>query len=218
MSMLRVVMWGIALFGVSFALLACSGDDSKPQFETRGVSAPTGFCAADPRSVAEAEKISDIDEGNGCGVRNAWSATALGGVALDKPNVFNCATVYTASKWMMDVVQPAAQENFGSRVVKIDVPSAYACRSRNSVRGAKLSEHGFGNAIDVSRFTLEDGRRIDVLTGWYGDQDSRQFLRTVRGEACGRFFTVLGPGSDYHHRDHIHMDLQRQRGGGPYCH
>jgi hypothetical protein len=216
--MLRNVLWGVAICGVSLGLLACSGDDSKPRFETRGVSSPNGYCAADPRSVAEAQKISDIDEGNGCGVRNAWSATALGGVTLDKPQTFNCATVYTASKWLMDVVQPAAEQSFGSRVVRIDVPSAYACRSRNSVRGAKLSEHGFGNAIDVSRFTLEDGRRIDVLTGWNGDSDSRTFLRTVRSEACGRFSTVLGPGSDVHHRDHIHMDLQKQRGGGPYCH
>ena len=215
---MRKILAGVALSIVCFALLACSNDDNKPQFQTRGVMQPTGYCAADPRSVAEAEKISDIDEGNGCGVRNAWSATALGGVALDKPEILNCATVYTASKWLMDVVQPAAEQSFGSRVVKIDVPSAYACRPRNNVRGAKLSEHGLGNAIDVSRFTLADGRSIDVLNGWYGDSDSRQFLRTVRGEACGRFSTVLGPGSDAYHRDHIHMDLQPQRGGGPYCH
>lgn len=216
--MLRKVVWGLALSIASMALLGCSSDNDKPQFRTRGVAQPTGYCAADPRSVADAQKISDFNEGNGCGVRNAWQATSLGGVALNTPQIFNCATAYTASKWLMDVVQPAAEQNFGSRVVKIDVPSAYACRSRNSVRGAKISEHGFGNAIDVSRFTLEDGRRIDVLNGWNGDSYSRQFLRTVRSEACGRFSTVLGPGSDAHHRDHIHMDLQRQRGGGPYCH
>jgi hypothetical protein len=215
---MRKVVWAVALGVISIGMLACSGDEKKPQFKTSGVSAPNGYCAADPRSVAEVQKIPDIDEGNGCGVQNAWQARALGGVALNSPQIFNCATVYTASKWMMDVVQPAAQENFGARVVQITVPSAYACRSRNNVRGAKLSEHGFGNAIDVSRFTLEDGRQIEVQTGWFGSSDTKQFLRTVRDEACGRFSTVLGPGSDYHHKDHIHLDLQRQRGGGPYCH
>ena len=215
---MRKVVSGLALSIAGLVLLACSSDENKPQFQTRDVAQPTGYCAADPRSVAKVEKISDIDQGNGCAVRNAWAATALGGVALNGPQVFNCATVYTASKWLMDVVQPAAEQNFGSRVVKIDVPSAYACRPRNNVRGEKLSEHGFGNAIDVSRFTLEDGRNIDVLTGWNGASDSRQFLRTVRSEACGRFSTVLGPGSDPHHRDHIHMDLQQQRSGEPYCH
>ncbi len=215
---MRQVFAAFTLAAMSFGLAACSGGDNQPQFRTTGVRAPTGYCAADPRSVANVQKIADIDEGNGCQVSNAWSATGLGGVALDKPQILNCATAYTASQWLTDVVQPAAQANFGARVVQIDVPSAYACRPRNNVRGAKLSEHGFGNAIDVSRFTLEDGRTIDVLHGWSGSADERQFLRTVRSEACGRFSTVLGPGSDPHHRDHIHLDLQQQRGGGPYCH
>jgi hypothetical protein len=214
----RVCVRVWALCAISLAVFGCSSEESKPRFVTRGVHQPTGYCAADPRTVADVVKIEDFSEGNGCGVRNAWQATALAGVALDDAKVFNCATIYTASKWLKDVVQPAAEQNFGARVVKISVPSAYACRSRNNVRGAKLSEHGMGNAIDVSQFTLEDGRSFDVASGWNGPSDQRHFLRTVRGEACGLFSTVLGPGSDRHHRDHIHLDLQRQRGGGAYCH
>ena len=96
--------------------------------------------------------------------------------------------------------------------------ASYACRGRNNARGAKMSEHGFGNAIDISAFTLESGRKVSVLADWNGDRDAKKFLRQVRGEACGEFATVLGPGSDAHHRDHIHLDLQNRRSGNAYCH
>jgi hypothetical protein len=75
------------------------------------------------------------------------------------------------------------------------------------------------NAIDIAAFTLADGEEINVLDDWYsGPSENRAFLRAIRSEACGPFHTVLGPGSDAAHRDHIHLDLQKERGGGPYCH
>ncbi len=80
-----------------------------------------------------------------------------------------------------------------------------------------MSEHGFGNAIDIAGFTLESGRKVMVLDGWNGRGDERKFLRQVRAEACGPFMTVLGPGSDAHHRDHLHLDLQHRRSGSRYC-
>ena len=59
--------------------------------------------------------------------------------------------------------------------------------------------------------------RSSVEEGWSGDADERGFLRVVRSEACGDFSTVLGPGSDSHHRDHFHLDLQERRSGSSYC-
>ena len=198
-------------------LAGCSSEESKPRFETRGVRQASGYCAIDPRTVADAEKIDDFSEGNGCGVRNAWRVSAIGGVALDGTKTMNCATIYAASRWLEEVVQPAAESAFGSRVTRINVPSTYACRPRNNVRGAKLSEHGMGNAIDISTFALNDGRSVNVEQGWFGRSDERRFLQTVRSEACGRFNTVLGPGSDAYHKNHIHLDLQQHRNGGTYC-
>src|SRR5262249_6788167 len=83
-------------------------------------------------------------------------------------------------------------------------------------RGARMSEHGFGNAIDISSFTLADGRRITVKQGWRGDDDERAFLREIRKDACAEFMTVLGPGSDSHHGDHFHLDLANRRSGKAY--
>ena len=79
----------------------------------------------------------------------------------------------------------------------------------NHVSGARLSEHGYANALDISRFTLESGEVITVKGGWYGTERERGFLRTVHNGACENFTTVLGPNYDANHRDHFHMDLAR---------
>jgi hypothetical protein len=119
--------------------------------------------------------------------------------------------------WLEDQVQPAAQKSFGESVVSIDVAASYACRARNNKSGARMSEHGYGNAIDIAAFTLESGRKVTVLDGWRGGTDERRFLRGVHEAACGEFRTVLGPDADRHHRDHFHLDLQNRRNGSSYC-
>lgn len=214
-------MRGVLLLGCGVAVAAllsgCSDDKPRKVFETQGLVPPAAFCAADPRRFADAAKISDIDEGNGCFVHNAYRVASVSRVSFNQSAVMNCNMVTTAAAWMENSVQPAAEDAFGQRVVAVDVPSSYACRPRNNVRGAKLSEHGMGNAIDISAFVLEDGTRVSVKQGWFGARAEKAFLRQVRGEACGPFKTVLGPGSDSHHNDHLHMDLQRHRSGGSYC-
>jgi hypothetical protein len=82
------------------------------------------------------------------------------------------------------------------------------------VDGARLSEHGHANAIDISAFVLADGRSIDVKNGWWGHLADRTFLRAVHGGACEIFTTVLGPAHDFNHRDHFHLDLARHGRGG----
>jgi hypothetical protein len=75
---------------------------------------------------------------------------------------------------------------------------------------AHISEHAFGNALDIAAFTLADGRRITVKGGWRGMPEEQGFLRDVQGAACQQFNTVLAPGSNVHHEDHIHVDLMRR--------
>ncbi|HEU0133384.1 MAG TPA: extensin family protein, partial [Allosphingosinicella sp.] len=90
----------------------------------------------------------------------------------------------------------------------------YSCRPVNGRPGARLSEHGRSNAVDIAAFVLADGRRISVLAGWNGgDEDVRRFLRDIHKAGCRRFGIVLGPDADSFHRDHLHFDM----GQGPYC-
>jgi hypothetical protein len=87
----------------------------------------------------------------------------------------------------------------------------------NGNPSAHISEHAFGNALDVAAFTLADGRRITVKDGWHGLPEEQGFLRDVQGAACQRFNTVLAPGSNAYHYDHIHVDLMRRSSRPVIC-
>ena len=202
--------------GLGLLVAACSFGG--PGFTTRGLIAPTAQCAVDPSSFGVGEQLTPFDEGNGCGIPNPWRMVSMSGVELSRPATLNCGEVAAVDDWLNATVQPAAARDFGERVVGIDVAASYSCRARNNHRGARMSEHGFGNAIDISGFTLADGRKVTVEHGWSGRSDERTFLREVRKQACGEFTTVLGPGSDRHHRNHFHLDRARRKNASTYCH
>ena len=83
--------------------------------------------------------------------------------------------------------------------------------------GSGISEHAFGNAIDVAAFTLADGRRITVEEGWHGTPEEQGFLHDVHLAACDNFTTVLAPGYNAAHYNHIHVDLMRRSSGDRPC-
>ena len=134
----------------------------------------------------------------------------IGAVAVRPAATLACPIVSVLDRWLSESVQPAAQRWFGSRVVEIKQISAYSCRGMNGNPGAHISEHAFGNALDIAAFTLADGRRITVKDGWHGLPEEQGFLRDVQGAACQQFNTVLAPGSNVYHYDHIHVDLMRR--------
>jgi hypothetical protein len=135
-------------------------------------------------------------------------AGALGGeVSLRPSALLRCEMVPAVEKWTAEVVQSGARRHFGQRVVEIKVAASYACRTRNGIAGAKISEHAHANALDVSAFQLEDGHWVTVKQGWWGSPRERAFLRDMHAGACETFTTVLGPYADVYHRDHFHFDL-----------
>jgi hypothetical protein len=142
---------------------------------------------------------------------------AVGPVAVKPAATLACPIVSALDRWLADSVQPAAQRWFGSRVVEIKQISAYSCRGMNGNPGAHISEHAFGNALDIAAFTLADGRRISVKDGWRGLPEEQGFLRDVQGAACQQFNTVLAPGSNRYHEDHIHVDLMRRASRRQIC-
>ncbi|MFC6587279.1 extensin family protein [Sulfitobacter pacificus] len=103
----------------------------------------------------------------------------------------------------------------GGGLSSLRVAAHYACRTRNNQKGAKLSEHGKGRAIDISGFRLADGSEVSVLKGWNARRYSKAMRRMHKG-ACGPFGTVLGPKANRFHLDHFHFDTARYRSGS-YC-
>jgi hypothetical protein len=142
---------------------------------------------------------------------------AVGPVAVRPEATLACPIVSVLDRWLADSVQPAAMRWFGARVVEIKQISAYSCRGMNGNSRAHISEHAFGNALDIAAFTLADGRRISVEQGWKGMPEEQGFLRDVQTSACTHFNTVLAPGSNVYHYNHIHVDLMRRSNRPVIC-
>jgi hypothetical protein len=145
------------------------------------------------------------------------SVESVGPVAIKPTATLACPIVSMLDRWLIDSVQPAAQRWFGSRVVEIKQISAYSCRGMNGNAHAHISEHAFGNALDISGFTLADGRKVTVKNGWRGMPEEQGFLRDIQAGACQLFNTVLAPGSNVYHYDHFHFDLMRRSSGRVIC-
>jgi hypothetical protein len=120
---------------------------------------------------------------------------ATGPVAVKPAATLACPIVSVLDHWLTETVQPAAQRWFGQRVVEIKQISAYSCRGMNGNPSAHISEHAFGNALDIAAFTLADGRHVSVKDGWHGLPEEQGFLRDVEAGACQQFTTVLARGS-----------------------
>lgn len=143
----------------------------------------------------------------GCGVPEPVKITMIDDVALNPAATISCDTAAALKKWIEQGVVPA----FGKRhVIELKVAASYSCRSRNNVKGARISEHGRGKAIDIAGFVMSDG------TTWTVARDYNKTIRAAHKAACGIFGTTLGPGSDGYHEDHLHFDIARYS-GGPYC-
>ena len=157
-----------------------------------------------------------IDGPGLCGLTQPFMVGALAGdsVQLDTVATLDCSMIAALDDWVEKVVQPTARARFGQGVAQIDTMGSYACRGMNNQAGAKVSEHAFGNAIDVAGFRLADGRRITVVRDWTrGDEQDQAFLRDVHAGACETFTTVLGPGANVFHYNHIHVDLAMHGSG-----
>jgi hypothetical protein len=131
---------------------------------------------------------------------------AVSGVRLTQTATVDCSIAKALNSWVDEVAQPA----FDGKLVELRVAAHYICRGRNNKKGAPISEHGKGRAIDISAFVLSDGKVLTVAGNY------NKLLRRIYKAACPYFRTTLGPGSDGYHEDHFHFDTSA-RSGGSYC-
>ena len=172
------------------------------------------MCHADlAREGVEFRILEDRRFDGGCSALGAVQLVEIG-TPVTNLGAMTCPLARQFARWVREAVQPAASQWLGAPVRRIETFGTYACRGRNGQAGARLSEHGLANAVDVSAFVLADGRRITVEQGWNGtDERARRFLRTIHAAGCRRFSIGLGPDSDAYHYNHLHFDMGR----GPYC-
>ncbi len=118
----------------------------------------------------------------------------------------SCLMAERFVRFTTTIIAPLARGTYGKELVAVATGPGYECRPRNRQAGAKLSSHAQGNAVDISSVELSGGRSITVQNP--GDATSERFVTGFREAACGFFNTVLGPGSDAAHHDHIHIDIE----------
>ncbi len=160
------------------------------------------------------EVLPAISEG-ACGIENPVAVRYVSGVRLSTPATLNCRTANTLANWVENDAQNAVKK-LRSRITEMTVFASYACRTRNSQRGARLSEHAQGNAIDIGVFTLANGVQLSVEDDWGKSDKEGVATRALHDNACGPFGTVLGPNSDRFHYNHFHFDTAAYRSGS-YC-
>ena len=215
------VAYGLIAVGLIAALAACGSFNREQRAAWRGEAERVCLARGLIMPTSFSRPVKEIDGPGVCGLEHPFSITAVqdGETAIDPSARLGCPMNAAVNDWMRDVVQPAAEARFGVRVASLNNMASYGCRTRNNRPGAKLSEHSFGNALDVGAFTLVDGRQVSVLRDWRGGAPEAQaFLREVHAGACGLFKTVLGPGSDGFHENHFHFDLARHNAkGSAYC-
>ncbi len=121
--------------------------------------------------------------------------------------ILNCAFALHFVTWLQELGAPEAKTKQGSVLSKFYTGPGFVCRGRNGDITSKISEHGFGNAVDVERLSFADGETLMVRDAQDPSSKAYETLRAMRASACTRFTTVLGPGSNAAHREHFHLDL-----------
>jgi hypothetical protein len=133
-------------------------------------------------------------------------------VAVTPPAIVRCTFAEVIVQWVREDVAPTVR-SLGSALKSIDNFDSYECRGRNRVVGAKLSEHGKANAVDIRALKLANGKVVELTD----PQVAKDFRERLRKNACARFTTVLGPGSDGYHENHVHVDLAERASGHRIC-
>jgi len=168
-------------------------------------------------AIAIAPSIPDIKGPGDCGGEDLVRLEAV--VLPDKRRVtvkpaaiMRCTMASAIADWIRTDMAPLAL-SLGSVVSDLDNFDSFECRGRNGIAGAQLSEHGHANALDVRALKLANGQSISFTDRTVAREVRENILHSV----CARFSTVLGPGADGYHEDHIHLDLMQRHNNYKIC-
>lgn len=202
-----------------------SGETKTPP-DPPAISRPKPDEAALAHCEAELRKLGTVfdrqdpvrDEG-GCGIEAPYAVTQIvRGVELSPASQMRCETALALARWTDAVLIPASEalpENVA--LLRLNHGSTYICRRRNNGATGRMSEHAIGNAVDVMSFEFRGRKPIPVSPRAGDGTVEEAFQRAARGGACLHFTTVLGPGTNASHADHLHLDIIKRKRGYRLC-
>ncbi len=178
---------------------------------------PSACRLALTEAIAIAPSIPPINGPGSCGGEDLVRLEAVvlpdrKQVAVKPAAILRCGMAAAIADWVRTDMAPFAQ-NLGTTLADLDNFDSFECRGRNRVSGAKMSEHGRANALDIRALKFANGQSLSLTDRSVAREQREAVLQSV----CARFTTVLGPGSDWYHEDHIHLDLAERRSGYRIC-
>jgi hypothetical protein len=149
--------------------------------------------------------VASVSSGRSCGIDDPVRVTqALKGIAMSPPATLNCQTALNVARWLRDDVKPAARWKLWKQPTALINLSSYRC---SRIAGSRsISEHAGGNALDVGGFRFADGSVVKVEPKGAFRWREKPFQNQIRRASCRHFGTVLGPGYNRAHADHLHLD------------
>jgi hypothetical protein len=215
------------------AMLRPNNPVSGPVTDDAPMSAPDGAwqrtvmpqsevaCRSELRRLGvEFKDLPRISQGPSCGIDYPVKLAGLsGGIDVRPAVTLNCQVTLAFAKWVKNDLAISARTRYLTGIRQIQPMGGYSCRKMNNSRQRynPMSEHARGNAIDIGRITLKNGHDIDVRKKGLFSFREGGLLKSVRGDSCKYFSTVLGPGSNAEHWNHFHFDLRSRKGGRQYC-
>jgi hypothetical protein len=161
------------------------------------------------------QDLAPIRDSATCGIDHPVKVASIGSVTMKPAATLSCRMAATFARWTRKELVPTARWKYFSGVKTIHQGSSYSCR--RIARSRTPSQHSVGNALDIMRIELNNGRDIDVRKpGWFSFRQ-KSFLNNVRADGCDYFTTVLGPGYNYDHRNHFHFDIMPRKNGYVAC-
>jgi hypothetical protein len=126
-------------------------------------------------------------------------------VRLPEEPMLACRFAERFGHFLGDLAAPLIAGRLAVEVKAVRTGPGYECRNRNRAANGHLSAHALGIAVDVAAFELANGKALPIKPD--GDVRGEAAVAAVRTAACGWFTTILGPGSDPAHTDHMHVDI-----------
>lgn len=220
---LAVLLAGAGTAGIAAPVAAPPLPPPRPKAEPHqpDAPAPPGAAADEASCQARISRLGarfevrpPIQEG-ACGGHDLVLLSGLpDGVAVSPPALMACPVAEALAHWSRDVVAVETGRNLGTALTKIRIGTSYECRDQRN--GAKLSEHAFANGVDLMGFEFSRHEPLTIGSP-AADTPESAFQDAVRRGACSHFTTVLGPGSDPAHGNHLHLDLRDRKAGYRIC-
>ena len=194
-------------------------DPAAPETQMETMPASEAECRSELKRIGVRYRdIERIDDGPSCGIAWPVEVTGLsGGIEMTPKATLSCPMALQFARWTKNELAPSARRRYFTGIKAIHQASSYSCRRIRTSSKGTMSAHSTGDALDVARIELDNGRDIDIRKpGWFAFRQ-RGLLNTVRADACDYFTTVLGPGYNPDHADHFHFDLMHRANGRKSC-